>query len=301
MNADPHGTGKVAAAPEDQSRQSVWRSPMVVAAIGGALITGFFGVIHILVRDGTQQTVEVPKAEAPRTTERPATSATAESAYDFSFTSYAKTMADVRRALRKEAGAVPIPRRLEAIAALRAHATEAAPADHAAQSVEILVSYLAFATEERRGVADAYTAIDDRDSVRVTRDESVVAAIAALQTARRSVAPPLQVRIGAINFSHFNLEGTDLSGLDATHCDLRHAFLSGCHCEGAIFDHADLRDAVIWTKQTSNFRATRFTDARIAGSKWSNVDFTGSNIDAASGRPVHWKDIVPAQAQALFP
>jgi hypothetical protein len=31
-----------------------------------------------------------------------------------------------------------------------------------------------------------------------------------------------------------------------------------------------------------------------------NVDLSGSNIEAAAGRPTDWMDIVPSEKQALF-
>jgi hypothetical protein len=292
MNAKTNGGDRDVKDRKATHVQSVWRNPTVVATLGAAVIAGVFGIVEILIpqlRGGVQD------GEATHDTET-----RVEAPFDFSFNSYAKSMADVRRALRKEEGAVAIPIRFEAIAALRSLASGAAPADHVPQSIEILVSYLTFATKERRGVDDKYTVVDDRDGVRVTRDESVIAALGALQAVRKSAAKPPLVGIGSIDFSHINLESVDLSGLDVSHGNFRHAFLSGCVCERTIFDHADLREAVIWTRETSNFRAARFTTARISGSKWSNVDFTGSNIEAASGRPAHWKDIVPPEKQALF-
>lgn len=288
MNAETNDADRDPKVKKATRQQTVWRNATVVSAAIMAVATIVVALIPA-IRNSTQE------SKAIHTTETGL-----EAAFDFTFESYPKSMADVRRALRKEKGAVPIPRRLEAIAALRSRASDAAPADHVPQGIEILVSYLTFAAQERRGVDDDYTLIDHRDGVRVTRDESVIAALGALQAVRKSAPQPPDVRIGGIDFSYMSLEGVDLSGLDASHGVFRHAFLSGCNCERTVFDHADLREAVIWTRQTSNFRAARFTGSVISGSKWANVDFTGSNIEHASGRPAVWEQIVPPEKYVLF-
>jgi hypothetical protein len=68
-----------------------------------------------------------------------------------------------------------------------------------------------------------------------------------------------------------------MAGLYFNFSSFEHALL-GCRCNGATFEHANLRNVAVWN---ADFSGVNFGQADIAGSKWASVNFTGSNIEKA--------------------
>ncbi|MCK0142779.1 pentapeptide repeat-containing protein [Aliiroseovarius sp. F20344] len=303
MNAEPND--------EKPERKSLWSDPRSASTVIAAVVTGVFAVVTVVISTGddwvehligkqepiidpdNQTVVSKPVGVQPKT----------EPPFDFARPTHAERIAEITRALRGDPGAVALPDRLDAIEMLSAIVTDPpgkSSNDVAEQAIRILLSYLEFAVEERRGVVDDHTKLDTRDGITRTRDESVMAALAVLQAARTSVEPAASVDIGDIDFSFWNISFCDLSGFDASHGNFRSAFLSGCSAKGTNFNHANLREAVAWTENVSDFSRASFIGAQISGSKWSNVDMTGSTIDKAIGQPINWDNIRPQTAQDLF-
>lgn len=108
----------------------------------------------------------------------------------------------------------------------------------------------------------------------------IVWALGALQEIRlageATTGQTLHVPLTKIDFRSLALDdypGLDLSRFDFTHSDFSDAFLTRCKCRGAIFHHANLSRVATWN---ADFRAADFRKANLLGSKWSNVDLTGS-------------------------
>lgn len=112
------------------------------------------------------------------------------------------------------------------------------------------------------------------------RAVDIVWALRALQEIRiageKTTAQQFHIPLTGIDFRYLALSdtpGLDLSGFDFTHSNFDGAFLSGCNCRSAVFHHADLTNVVTWN---ADFQAADFRRAQLAGSRWENVDFTGS-------------------------
>ena len=268
------------------AKTSPWRVPSVVAAIAVALITGVFGTVQVII----PYVVSMRNPEAP-------TSATVD--FTFSTDSIPALMQDVRRALTERPAEVPIEARMRAISALAGVAETGATPAFFSEAARILVKYLEEIADNRRHVVDDFSTPYGPDRT-VTRPHDVIEALIALDVLRDAAPAPLPVKIGSIDFSFMDLSRLDLSGFDAGHGTFRNAFLSACDCRDAIFDHADLRGAVIWSSQTSQFQNTTFVNANVQGSKWANVDLTGSNLSGVRGIPEVWVSILPREMQALF-
>jgi hypothetical protein len=98
----------------------------------------------------------------------------------------------------------------------------------------------------------------------------------------------------------FNLEGSDLRGLNAVHLNLRGAYLARARLDGlrgqgvdlrgaylgrVNLQEADLEDARLEESDLrfANLTRVRFGAAALAGVEWSGADLTGATLNAASG------------------
>lgn len=278
---------------------SVWQTPAMVAAIMTALITGVFGVFQVLI----------PLMDEPLEGEKAPVSDQAEPVPPEIATDPRAVIVQASRMLSDPG--TPIEHRIEVIRAITQASGAGAPPGYHADAIDVLVSYLERAVDERRHVKDEHGKPYQREEPphsgrlvepdpRMTRPLSIVAALEALDVVRDAAPQPLPVNIGNIDFSYMILSGLDLSGFNAGHGRFASTFLSGCDCRGTNFNNADLRGAVIWTEQQSRFDGASFINSRIEGSKWANVNMTGALLDRAIGIPDVWCDIEPAAMQARF-
>lgn len=276
-----------------EKKPPIWQNPTVVAATLTALIGGVFGVIQVIIpfvqeraRDNNQaaEAVSAKIATDPREL----------------IVQASRMLADTE---------TPIPRRIEVIRALKQGSGEGAPPGYHKDAIDILVRYLQQAVGERRHIkddfglpylrkeADGHTFEPDP---RMSKPLSIVAALEALDTIRDAAPAPIEVRINNIDFSYMILDSLDLSSFNAGHSTFQSAFLSGCDCRGTNFNNADLRGVVVWTEKQSRFDGAQFTNTRLDGSKWVNVNLTGVDLSRVIGRPAAWLNIEPEEAQAHF-
>ncbi|WP_417567795.1 pentapeptide repeat-containing protein [Marinobacter sp.] len=276
-----------------ERKPTIWQNPGVVAAIMASFIGGVFGVIQVIIPLVEEWGREGNGAEAIASTEIA--------------TNPIELIVQADRMLANIE--TPINLRIDLIRALKQGSGEGASPGYHEDAVDILVRYLRQAVGERRHAKDdfglPYLRKDEygnqfEPDPRMSRPLSIVAALEALDTIRDAAPTPVEVRIGNIDFSYMNLSSLDLSDFNAGHSSFKSAFLSGCECRGTNFNNGDLRGLVVWGEEQSRFDGAKFSNTKLGGSKWANVNLTGVDLSRAIGRPAVWLDIEPKEIQALF-
>ena len=115
------------------------------------------------------------------------------------------------------------------------------------------------------------------------RADDIVASIEALQAIRRSSGNIIKIDLSNINFDHVNLVKFDLEGFYFAFSTFQYAFLSSSKMKEADFSLADLSYAAIWNADMSN---ANFHKVALRGTKFANVQLSGSNIEEARDKNV---------------
>ncbi|MCR8915518.1 pentapeptide repeat-containing protein [Marinobacter panjinensis] len=276
-----------------ERKPTIWQNPAVVAAIMASLIGGVFGVIQVIIPLAQQWGREDNGAGTVVSTEIA--------------TDPRELIVQADRMLANTE--TPINLRIDLIRALKQGSGEGAPPGYHEDAIDILVRYLRQAVGERRHAKDdfglPYLRKDEygnqfEPDPRMSRPLSIVAALEALDTIRDAAPTPVEVRIGNIDFSYMNLALLDLSNFNAGHSSFKSAFLSGCDCRGTNFNNGDLSGLVVWGEKQARFDGATFSNTKLGGSKWANVNLTGVDLSRAIGRPAVWLDIEPKEIQAIF-
>lgn len=268
-----------------------WLHPMVIAAV----VAGVFGLLTIVLRS---QFPESPRssASAPTIATLPEPAA---ATFDFAVVPVSARLAEIQRGLsHRVAGKPDIQTRRRAITALVTTSGEQPPETYYAQAIELLTQYVKDNVDERRGPGEQVE-VDGR--VPTYRPLDIVAAIEGLQIIRRGSGERVKVSLGAVDFHQINLEELDLESFYFGHADFSKANLSDCRCRLTDFRHAVFRGTAVWGKtegKPADFREANFLQADLTGSKWANVDFTGSNIEKAIG---HERVEVQVQLRGVDP
>lgn len=265
----------------EANQPSIWRHPAVVSA----LIVGVFGIITVIINPGFWLDFrslffgpQHPVNTAPK--RRPY----------IENGSASTQITQIMRALEHRLGSQPdIDTRREAIAALLLMADEKPSTALLNKAADILITYVRKNIDERRAPGKDVKVYkpDKPDTLPVFRPKDIIDALEALREIRRASGDTITIRIGAVDFHQINLRNLNLEGFYFGHANFSNGILSDCHCRGADFRHAKFHGTATWgtkvNEKPADFREVNFLEADLSGSKWANVDFTGSNIQSAVG------------------
>jgi hypothetical protein len=274
---------------ESKTSESWLRHPTVIAAI----VAGIFGLVTIILKP------EYWRAwwEFLRAASEQSTAPASRSALHLGPVS--ARLGEIRRTLASRVDGKPdIDARMRALTELVTISGEQPPEAYFKQAAEMLAGYVKDNIDERRAPGPRVE-VDPRPPG-VFRPADIIIAIEGLQAVRRASQGRVEASLAGVDFHRINLSDLDFEQFDFSHADFSHAFLSNCRCRGASFAHAKFIGTAIWGthERPAEFRDVRFDGADLTGSKWANVDFSGSNIEKATG---HAQRGLLADARGLTP